>query len=71
MSKGKSDMLDEEQKAAHANYTVYPTRSIIELNKLLAKTRRRVPEISIPVLLIHSKADQGVPFINLGATSRI
>jgi carboxylesterase len=65
MSKGKSDMLDEEQKAAHANYTVYPTRSIIELNKLLTETRRRVPEISIPVLLIHSKADQGVPFINL------
>lgn len=65
MSKGESDMLDEEQKAAHANYTAYPTRSIIELDKLLAETRRRIPEISIPVLLIHSKADQGVPFVNL------
>jgi carboxylesterase len=65
ISKGKSDMLDEEQRVQHANYSAYPTRSIIELDKLLAETRLRVPKISIPVLLIHSKADQGVPFENL------
>jgi len=65
VSKGKSDMHDAEQAAQHANYTRYPTRSILELDNLLKATRIVLPDISIPVLLIHSKADQGVPFQNL------
>ncbi len=65
VSKGSSDMKDAEQAAGHANYTLYPTRSIIELDRLLKATRNTLPYISIPVLLIHSKADQGVPIRNL------
>lgn len=65
VSKGASDMKDAEQAAGHANYTQYPTRSIIELDRLLKATRKSLPYISVPVLLIHSKADQGVPFRNL------
>jgi carboxylesterase len=65
ISKGHSDMKDEKQAAEHANYILYPTRSIIELDELLQATRMGLPAISIPVLLIHSKADQGVPIQNL------
>lgn len=65
VSKGHSDMKDAEQAAGHANYTMYPTKSIVELNGLLKATRKTLPYISIPVLLIHSKADQGVAFRNL------
>lgn len=65
VSKGQSDMKDTEQAAGHANYTMYPTKSIIELDRLLKATRKTLPYISIPVLLIHSKADQGVAFRNL------
>jgi len=64
-SKGQSDMQDKENDAQHANYTTYPTRAVVELDSLLKETRTHVPEISIPVLLIHSKADQGVPLVNL------
>ncbi|HOJ00939.1 MAG TPA: alpha/beta fold hydrolase [Anaerolineaceae bacterium] len=65
LAKGRSDMKDAEQAAVHANYTAYPTKSIIELDQLLKATRAVLPYISIPVLLIHSKADQGVSFRNL------
>ena len=64
-SKGQSDMKDKDKKDQHANYTSYPTRAIIELDALLQETRKHAPEISIPILLIHSKADQGVPFENM------
>ncbi len=64
-SKGHSDMKDKENETHHADYTSYPTRAIIELDALLKETRMHAPEITIPVLLIHSKADQGVPFTNM------
>ena len=65
VDKGHSDLKDPEQAAAHANYTKYPTRSVIELNELLKETRKDLSNISIPILLIHSKGDQGVPVRNL------
>ncbi len=65
INKGHSDLKDPEQAAEHANYTMYPTRSIIELDRLLKATRKAVPDISIPILLIHSRADQGVSIKNL------
>lgn len=65
MAKGKSDMKDEEQNAQHAHYHAYPTRSIVQLDELLKTVRANAGSIDIPVLLIHSKADQGVPFKNL------
>lgn len=64
-SKGHSDMKDKENKDQHANYSSYPTRAIIELDALLQETRTHASEISIPILLIHSRADLGVPFENM------
>lgn len=65
VGKGPSDLKDPQQATEHANYSRYPTHSIIELNKLLKATRSDLSNISIPILLIHSKGDQGVPVHNI------
>jgi carboxylesterase len=44
----------------HVSYPAAPLRSIGELNLLLAETRRVLPEIRVPVLLIHSRDDDYV-----------
>jgi len=65
IAKGASDLLDGEQAANHADYPAYPTKSILELDQLLNVTRKGLPYIAIPILLIHSKADKSVPLRNM------
>ena len=61
VEKGQSDTVDEETATDHIEYPAYPTRSIAELNLLLTKTLSRLPNISIPILMINSRSDQTVP----------
>jgi carboxylesterase len=50
--------FDQEAWKDHISYPENPVRNIGELNKLLAEMRLALPEVRVPVLLIHS-ADDG------------
>lgn len=61
-SNGKpgSGWFDKEAWKDHISYPQNPVRSIGQLNKLLAEMRLALPQIRVPVLLIHSKDDDYV-----------
>ncbi len=61
IEKGESDWHDSEAATDHVDYPYYPTRSIAELRDLVDEMRIGLPNISVPVLLIHSKTDVSVP----------
>jgi carboxylesterase len=58
--KGPSDWRNTEAAQDHVDYPAYPTRSIAELRDLLAAMRDALPEVKVPVLLVHSQDDAGV-----------
>jgi len=49
--------FDKEAWKEHVSYPQNPVRSIGELNKLLGEMRASLPNVNVPVLLIHSKDD--------------
>ena len=49
--------FDKEAWKGHISYPQNPVRSIGELNKLLKEMRAALPQINVPVLLMHSKDD--------------
>ena len=55
-----SGWVDQEARKEHVSYPQNPVRSIAELNKLTAKMRAALPDVRVPVLLIHSKNDKYV-----------
>jgi carboxylesterase len=52
--------FDKGAYASHISYPQNPVRSVAELKRLVAKMRVALPEIKVPVLLIHSKDDDYV-----------
>ncbi len=52
--------FDPEAWKDHVSYPKNPVRSIGELNKLMAAMRAALPQVRVPVLLIHSKDDEYV-----------
>jgi carboxylesterase len=60
MDKGEPDWFDPEVAKGHIDYPYFPTRAIMELVELLKLLRTNLPQVTAPVLLIHSKDDQGV-----------
>jgi carboxylesterase len=56
-----------EEPIGHPNYPARPVRAIRELVSLLAVMREGLPNVTAPALLIHSRADELVPFDNLDA----
>jgi carboxylesterase len=65
ISKGPSNWLDLSMAQEHVDYPVYPTRAVIELCDLLDAMRQALPNITAPVLLVHSRTDGGVPPENM------
>jgi carboxylesterase len=55
-----SGWVDQEARIEHVSYPQNPVRSIAELRKLTAKMRASLPDVRVPVLLIHSKNDKYV-----------
>lgn len=53
--------VDLESLSTHKSYGYYPIRSIKQLYKLLREVKRSVPKIEVPILIIQSKKDPGVP----------
>jgi carboxylesterase len=55
-----SGWFDEKARKEHVSYPQNPVRSIGELNKLIAQMQAALPQVKVPVLLIHSKDDKYV-----------
>jgi carboxylesterase len=51
--------------AEHVDYPDYPIRSFAELRDLLVVMREALPRVTVPVLLVHSRQDGGVPPENM------
>ncbi len=64
VKKGPSDYRDLEMARDHVDYPAYPTRSIAELCDLLAVMRQALPEVAVPVLLMHARGDSGGGFFD-------
>lgn len=52
--------FDKDTFKDHVSYPQNPVRSIGELNKLLGEMRAALPNLRVPVLLIHSRDDKYV-----------
>jgi carboxylesterase len=52
-----ADWFDQEAWKQHVAYPKHPLRSVAELKELLALMRESLPQIKVPVLLIHSRDD--------------
>jgi carboxylesterase len=52
--------FDQQAWREHVSYPKNPTRSIAELLPLLAEMRAALPQVRVPVLLIHSRDDRYV-----------
>ena len=61
IDKGAPDWRNADAAKDHQDYPFYPSRSILELSKLIAVMHHELDKISIPVLLMQSKADRGIP----------
>jgi carboxylesterase len=55
-----SSWFDKEAWKEHVSYPENPVRSIGELNKLLGEMRAALPQVNVPVMLIHSSDDKYV-----------
>ena len=61
INKGPGDWHNPEAAIDHIDYPYQPTRSIAELKDLFAQLQKALPDVKVPALLIHSKADRSVP----------
>jgi len=61
VSKVHTDQQDTEASKDHIDYPNYPTRGIAELNDLMSEMRAVLPQVTAPVLMIHSQGDASVP----------
>jgi esterase/lipase len=52
--------FDLEAWRQHVSYPRNSTRALVELNQLLAEMRAALPQVSTPVLLVHSRDDHYV-----------
>jgi carboxylesterase len=58
--KDLADLQDPIALAGHADYELFPTRAVAELNALMRYTRRRLNQIDVPLLLIFARHDRVV-----------
>jgi carboxylesterase len=58
--KDPADLHDPIALAQHADYELFPTRAVAELNALIRHTRRRLHQITAPLLLIFARHDHVV-----------
>jgi carboxylesterase len=61
IKQGPDEFHNPEAAKDHVSYPVMPTKSVIQLRDLLIEMRSSLPKISVPVLVIHSRNDIGVP----------
>jgi carboxylesterase len=59
--KGMPDFRNKDAEKDHVNYPYFPTRSIIQLQALSQEMKSGLSKIKVPVLLIQSHGDHGIP----------
>ena len=67
--------LDEAVRAAQRamgledygrlDYRLRPTASVVQLSALMRDVRRRLPHLTVPLLLIYSRADDAAPYASM------
>ncbi|MFQ5825343.1 MAG: alpha/beta hydrolase, partial [bacterium] len=62
--RGGEDVRDESAKSQLASYQRYPLKAADQLFLLLDHVQNDLPEISAPILILHSKFDNTIPFSN-------
>src|SRR4030042_78461 len=60
VKQGPDDFHNQEAAKDHVCYPYFPSKSIMQLRDLLHEMRTSLPDISAPVLVIHSRNDAGV-----------
>jgi carboxylesterase len=60
--KGEPDWVEKDMAKDHLEYPSYPLRAVTQLHQLLKEMRKNLSQLEMPVLLIHSKKDAGVPY---------
>ncbi len=63
--KDLADLQDPAALAEHADYELFPTRAVAELNALMRQARRHLGRIDGPLLLIFARHDRVVPLDTL------
>jgi carboxylesterase len=63
--KDLADLQDPVALAEHADYELFPTRAVAELNALMRQARRQLAQIDVPLLLIFARHDRVVPLDTL------
>ena len=58
--KDLADLQDPIALAEHADYELFPTRAVAELNALMRHARRHLRQIDVPLLLIFARHDRVV-----------
>lgn len=58
------DYRDSNAAREHVAYSAFSMRAVAESYELIERMRESLPKIKVPVLLLHSKEDLGVPPIN-------
>lgn len=61
VEKGKPDWRNLEAMKDHVDYIGYPTRSVLELQKLIKVMVDELPKIKVPALMVQSRGDHGIP----------
>ena len=71
LPKGTPDWHNPLAAKDHIEYPAFSTHAIAELRDLLVVLRDELPNIQVPVLLIHSKNDRGVAPENMEKIHRL
>lgn len=61
VDKGEPDWHDPETFKDHVSYPRFPTPGLAQLRDLITEMRSSLPQIKIPVLLMQSHNDHGIP----------
>lgn len=61
IKKGKPDWRNLAAAQEHKDYPYYPSRAIIELDRLIKLMQGELENIRVPVMLVQSRADRGIP----------
>jgi carboxylesterase len=59
--KSGEDWFDQAAYAEHVSYPENPVRSGAEFYSLVAEMQAALPNVNVPVLLLHSKNDTSIP----------
>lgn len=61
IAKGKPDWRNLEAAKDHRDYPYYPSRAILELDRLIKVMREELKKVRTPTLLVQSKGDTTIP----------